>query len=365
MPTSAEASPFSVVLDAPVGEGVRFACKEMYAVEGHPPSAGHPGFALVCPIKGTSVAVALLVRQGARLIGKTHQSELAISGLGTNPHYTMPENAVDARLVPGGSSSGCAVAVARGLVDFSLTTDTAGSARIPAACNRVLGLSLAGAADALEGAVLLSSSLDQPGLLAAKPSVLWWAASVLLGRPLQARRSAGVVVPINLLRRAEPEVQQWFARTVEGLHKVGLAIYEEEWPEIEAFERLQREHGQLVLAEIAQSLKPILERLRPAPSAEIMELLAPYLGSVPVRLAQLHQGLKHLRSAINPTLPTLLPTLPCPVPQLQTPAPSLGSLTRFSNLLAHHSLSVPLLGGSLLVSGANLEDLMGIVDLVE
>lgn len=187
---------------------------------------------------------------------------------------------------------------------------------------------------------------------------------MLLGQQLKPKPPQHSVIPVNLLQRALPEIRRRFVRMVEKLRESGLGIYEEEWPEVEDFDRLQSEQGLLVLAEIAQSLKPVLEHLQPAASAQIMELLAPYQEVNRAQLTRLNQGLKQLRLALANKAPALLPTLPCPVPLLNTASPSLGSLTRFSNLFAHHSLSLPFQGGSLLVSGANLQELMGIVDLV-
>lgn len=94
--------PFSVRLAAAPSTDWRFSCKEMYAIPGYPATCGHPAYPAFGPAEQSSLLVDTFVKAGASLIGKTHQSELAFSALGHNPHYPMPRNAVNGRWVPGG-----------------------------------------------------------------------------------------------------------------------------------------------------------------------------------------------------------------------------------------------------------------------
>jgi allophanate hydrolase len=118
--------------------GVPFAVKDNIDVEAMTTTAGCPGFAYRA--RETAPAVARLLEAGALLIGKTNLDQVATGLVGTRSPYGVPRNPFDARYIPGGSSSGSAVAVASGLVSFALGTDTAGSGRVPAAFNNIVGL---------------------------------------------------------------------------------------------------------------------------------------------------------------------------------------------------------------------------------
>jgi allophanate hydrolase len=118
--------------------GVPFAVKDNIDVAGLPTTAACPDFAYT-PV-ATAPAVARLRAAGAILIGKTNLDQFATGLVGLRTPHTPPRNAIDPAYVPGGSSSGSAVAVAHGIVSFALGTDTAGSGRVPAALNNVVGL---------------------------------------------------------------------------------------------------------------------------------------------------------------------------------------------------------------------------------
>lgn len=118
--------------------GVPFAVKDNIDVAGLPTTAACPGFSYVATRSAPVVDV--LIGAGAILIGKTNLDQFATGLVGTRSPYGVPRNPFDARYIPGGSSSGSAVAVASGLVSFALGTDTAGSGRVPAGFNNIVGL---------------------------------------------------------------------------------------------------------------------------------------------------------------------------------------------------------------------------------
>ncbi|GLS73744.1 allophanate hydrolase [Methylobacterium tardum] len=118
--------------------GIPFVVKDNIDVAGLPTTAACPDFAHT-PAE-TAPAVARLRAAGAILIGKTNLDQFATGLVGLRTPYPAPRNAIDPAYVPGGSSSGSAVAVAHGIVSFALGTDTAGSGRVPAALNNVVGL---------------------------------------------------------------------------------------------------------------------------------------------------------------------------------------------------------------------------------
>lgn len=118
--------------------GVPFAVKDNIDVAGLPTTAACPAFAHT-PDRDATV-VARLKAAGALVVGKTNLDQFATGLNGTRSPYGAPKNAIDPAYVSGGSSSGSAVAVARGLVAFALGTDTAGSGRVPAAFNNLVGI---------------------------------------------------------------------------------------------------------------------------------------------------------------------------------------------------------------------------------
>jgi allophanate hydrolase len=118
--------------------GAPFAVKDNIDLAGSPTTAACPAFAAT-PAEDAAV-VARLRAAGGVPVGKTNLDQFATGLVGVRTPHPVPRNALDPDLVPGGSSSGSAVAVARGLVAFALGTDTAGSGRVPAALNGVVGL---------------------------------------------------------------------------------------------------------------------------------------------------------------------------------------------------------------------------------
>ena len=118
--------------------GVPFAIKDNIDMCGYPTTAGCPAFSYRPPRSAT--VVHKLLEAGAIAVGKTNLDQFATGLNGTRSPYGTPRNPFDAKYIPGGSSSGSAAAVSAGLVSFALGTDTAGSGRVPAAFNNIVGL---------------------------------------------------------------------------------------------------------------------------------------------------------------------------------------------------------------------------------
>ena len=131
-----------------------------------------------------------LIAAGATLIGKSHTDELAYSLSGTNVHYGTPVNSAAPGCVPGGSSSGSASAVAGGLCDFALGTDTGGSVRVPASFCGVVGLRPTHGRIAMDGIVPLAPSFDTVGWFAQSGTVLMQVGRVLLDADWDEARAA-------------------------------------------------------------------------------------------------------------------------------------------------------------------------------
>jgi allophanate hydrolase len=138
--------------------GIPFAAKDNIDVAGMPTTAACPDYAFM-PERDATV-IALLKAAGAIVIGKTNMDQFATGLVGVRSPYQPPKNAVDPALVPGGSSSGSAVATAHGIVSFALGTDTAGSGRIPAGLNNIVGLKPTVGALSATGVVPACRTLD-------------------------------------------------------------------------------------------------------------------------------------------------------------------------------------------------------------
>lgn len=144
--------------------GIPFAVKDNIDLGGAPTTAACPAFAYEA--EGDAFVVGELRRAGAIAIGKTNLDQFATGLVGVRTPYPVPRNAIDPAIVPGGSSSGSAVAVARGIVAFALGTDTAGSGRVPAALNNIVGLKPSLGALSTSGVVPACRTLDTVSIFA-------------------------------------------------------------------------------------------------------------------------------------------------------------------------------------------------------
>lgn len=138
--------------------GVPFAIKDNIDLAGTPTTAGCPEFEYTPDVSAT--VVQRLLDAGAIPIGKTNLDQFATGLVGVRSPYGVPRNPFRADLIPGGSSSGSAVATAAGLVSFALGTDTAGSGRVPAGLNNLVGLKATKGAISTHGVVPACRSLD-------------------------------------------------------------------------------------------------------------------------------------------------------------------------------------------------------------
>jgi allophanate hydrolase len=151
--------------------GVPFAVKDNIDCAGLPTTAGCPAFAYT-PAQNAHVVERLLAA-GAILMGKTNLDQFATGLVGTRSPYGAPRSVFDKRYISGGSSSGSAVAVAAGLVAFALGTDTAGSGRVPAAFNNIVGLKPTRGLVSTRGVVPACRSLDCVSIFAHTAGDAW------------------------------------------------------------------------------------------------------------------------------------------------------------------------------------------------
>ena len=152
---------------ATAGPGVRLAVKDLIDMEGEQTTAGCRAVAgRAAPALRDAACLAGARAARARIVGRTNLHELALGVTGVNPWYGTPVNPLDPALVPGGSSSGSAVAVATGEADVAYGSDTGGSVRIPAACCGIAGLKTTWGRVPLDGVWPLCPSFDTVGPMA-------------------------------------------------------------------------------------------------------------------------------------------------------------------------------------------------------
>ena len=161
--------PATFITSFPVtGAGVRVAVKDLIDMAGVPTTAGSRVLAeAAAPAAADAACLAGLRAAGGQIVGRANLHELALGVTGINPWFGTPVNPLDATRVPGGSSSGSAVAVATGAAAVAYGTDTGGSIRIPAACCGVCGLKTTWGRIPVAGVLPLAPTLDTVGPMAA------------------------------------------------------------------------------------------------------------------------------------------------------------------------------------------------------
>lgn len=195
--------------------GLRFAAKDLFDVAGHATGAGNPAWlATHAPAQVTNPIIDSLLTAGATLVGKTLTDELAYSIQGDNMHYGTPLNTRAPERIPGGSSSGSVAAVAAGLCDFALGTDTGGSTRVPASYCGVWGLRTTHGLLPHTAMVPLSPDFDTPTWMAHDADTFVRVAEVLLP-PAPASTFSRAFLLNDALAQADevfrPNVERVFA----------------------------------------------------------------------------------------------------------------------------------------------------------
>src|SRR5579871_4097733 len=230
--------------------GLKFAAKDLFDIDGHITGAGNPDWLRThASAHRTAPVVQRLVDAGADMVGKTHTDELSRGILGENAHYGTPTNPNAPDRVPGGSSSGSAAAVAGGLVDTALGTDTGGSVRIPSSFCGIYGIRPTHGRVSEVGVVPLALSFDTVGCFARDAATLSRVADVLLPPDAARQPAQRLLIATDLFARADPAVREALKPFVAKLGTLIGAVAEQQacpsdlgdW--IEAFRILQAYEG--------------------------------------------------------------------------------------------------------------------------
>lgn len=210
---------------APTGsgglDGLSFAIKDLFDLAGHVTTYGNPDWARTQPrAVATAPVVVALLEAGAALLGKTKTVELAYGLTGENVWHGTPINPNAPDRFPGGSSCGSAAAVAAGLVDFALGTDTGGSVRIPASYCGVFGLRPTWGAVALTGAAGLGPSFDTCGWFARDAATMERVGEVLLPADIVAAPLGPVLKVEDAWINADPATAAALGPAMKALERV-------------------------------------------------------------------------------------------------------------------------------------------------
>lgn len=246
-------------------QGVPMALKDLLDTEGEVTAAGSKVLAEGKAAVQDAPVVARLDAAGAVFLGKTTMTELAFSGLGLNPHFGTPGNALNEAYIPGGSSSGSAVAVAKNLACAAIGSDTGGSVRIPASFNGIVGLKTTNGSIPNDGVVALSTTLDTLGPITRTVEDAWFVWRALAAKKvkpfeLELRKSLRLLVPTNLvLDEADDEVKLAFNAALKVYAELGHEIVQKELPELSQIPDYYRRYGSFASHESLALYQDMLE----------------------------------------------------------------------------------------------------------
>ena len=246
--------------------GVPISIKDLYDVKGEVTRAGSHVLDDAPPATADADAVTALRRAGFVIVGKTNMTEFAYSGLGVNPHFGTPLSPFERHVgrVPGGSTSGGAVAVADGMTPATLGSDTGGSTRIPAAFCGIVGFKPTTRRLSKRGAFPLSTTLDSVGPMATSVSCCAVLDSVLSGGAGADEDSfpeAGLrlgVIEGYVDEGLDPEVAAAFSAALTRLSQRGVRLSPVKLPELLELPEINRKGG-LVGAEAWAVHRPYFE----------------------------------------------------------------------------------------------------------
>jgi amidase len=351
-----------------IGSGPRLAVKDLIDVVGTPTMAGCKAVADRAQAATKDATCMAGARAAdARIVGKTNLTELAATGVGTNPWFGTPINPIDPARIPGGSSSGSAVAVGTDEADVAYGTDTGGSVRIPAACCGVVGLKTTFGRIPLDGVWPLGRTLDTVGPMAR--DVAGTELGMQLLEPGFARASAAATVIGRVATHADPVVD---AAVDAALAAAGFEVVVVDPSEIEA---LRNAFVTLYFAELWDADHHLAETDPAGLTMEVLEMIAlrsaltslhAEAGAEANRLTEsLCRIFERVQLLAMPTISILPPRLDDPLVGTTDLTLELARFTPLANVtgLPALSLPVPVAGGGFpsslqLIGPHNREDLL-------
>jgi amidase len=332
--------------------GLRFAAKDLFDIAGHPTGGGNPDWALQNRLPERHAwAVQALLDAGATLAGKTVTDEVSLGILGENAFDGTPLNPAAPGHVPGGSSSGSASAVAQGLCETALGTDTGGSVRVPASFCGLHGIRPTHGRLKLDGMLPQAPSSDTTGWFARDAATFARVSEVLLGEAPAAAPATRLVVATDAFGFAEPGTAAALAPMLERLKRLVPDWREDVLapPGLVAWGRAQRT---LQPVEAWETFREWVERDNPRFAFSVARGLV--LGAATPEAERGWAALTRqeargrLRHLLPPGTVLAMPTTPFPAPKVGLPLPALNPirdailcLCALGGLAGHPQVSLP------------------------
>ena len=231
-------------------DGAIVSIKDLFDVAGEVTRAGSKLLAAEGkPAAADAPIVRRLRAAGAVIVAKTNMTEFAFSGIGANPHFGTPGNPADRARVPGGSTSGGAVAAADGMCEIAIGSDTGGSTRIPAALCGIVGFKPSRQRVPTDGAFPLSTTLDSIGPMARTVADCFHADAAMAGdepQPLEPAPLAGLRIGIAQgppLEQLDATVAKRFPEALDRLEKAGARLSAEKLPLLDQMDAVNAKGG--------------------------------------------------------------------------------------------------------------------------
>ena len=310
--------------DGPLS-GMTFAAKDIFDVAGHVTGGGNPDWQRTHgPPERTAPAVQVLLDAGATLVGKTHTDELTRGIMGTNPHYGMPVNTAAPGRVPGGSSSGSASAVAGGVVDFALGSDTGGSVRMPASFCGLYGLRPTHGRISLDGVLPQAASFDTVGWFARDAGTFERAGRGLLQSTSTGLMPERLVIAEDLFEVVGEDVRQALQPVVDAIAGM-VGDQSTERVASDEIDEWMTHQRNLQMREAWDTQRDWIERTNPRVAFEVA---IRYLNGMSVtddQVAASNAVRERVQSRVNGLLADgaimCMPTSPAPAPPPDMPVP--------------------------------------------
>ena len=307
-------------------DGVIVSIKDMFDVAGEVTRAGSKVLAEEGkPAAADAPVIRRLRAGGAVIVAKTNMTEFAFSGVGINPHYGTPGNPADRQRIPGGSTSGGAVAVADGMCEIAIGSDTGGSTRIPGALCGLVGFKPSRQRISTAGAFPLSPSIDSIGPIARSVMDCVKADAVMAGddfKPLEPAPLANLRIGIAQglpLENLDETVAKRFPHAIDPLERAGCRLSNEKLALLDGMVRINSRGGVQPAeaftlhrdrldrrgADIDANVRARLERARSISAADYIEMV----NERTALIADMDARLADIDVLVLPTTPIVAPTI--------------------------------------------------------
>jgi aspartyl-tRNA(Asn)/glutamyl-tRNA(Gln) amidotransferase subunit A len=340
--------------DVPCFAGIPITVKDLFDLKGQRTLAGSRVLATQPPAANDAAAIARLLQMGFVIVGRTHMTEFAYSGLGLNAHFPEPRCSWDepANRVPGGSSSGAAVATALGAGVAGIGTDTGGSCRIPAAFNHLVGFKPTAGNIPVSGMVPLAPSLDSIGSIAHGVSCVALLDTIMSGtteptriKPIMPQR---LIMPDNyFFENVDAVVLRRFEDALQLLEKAGVDVIRRSLPSLDAIPEITYGGG-IVAAESYDYHAHRLNSHREEFDERVASRIALGIAMPPEKLSEIkilrEKLISEMRSELAGVDALVAPTVPM-LPPLKTACENTDEYHRLNRAVLRNPSAANLMDG--------------------